>query len=641
MRSKAFTIVWLLLALSCGALAFVQLTRNDLSSIFGNPPVAESERLLKFEPVAVRGIQIEANGEKHNYSEKQGQWILQTDSAPDRADYRALEALLACMANLSVLESFPATSENRARMGLSQPRARIQLGISGEERVTSFTLGKKGAWHLQVPSPDKRTPPRDYPSIYIQPENSEFIYLCSSPYLEDMFANGFGNHRDLRPFFFPPELLAEVTISKPNGDLVLSRPAPTAAWGIEKPFELEANPKATSRLVGGLYQLAALEASHKPAPPAQDPEMSLSLRFFALDGSIQEQAITLALSEPATGGDEIYLGRLDDWRKDIAFTIPRQTTDSLPGVEELPLTLDELRGTRLSGLNLKRLESLTISSPSLEGQLQIFIEKSPISGEWRARRRYQGETIAANEGTFFTVKKALSEEEAIATASESASNLGLYGLAHPAKTVTLELFDGTTEVLHFGFETGKDGTPRYYFRRNDSRIVMEITSETFFEIAARPYLWRGARAWNFDIFDLSILRLDRPGGDPLVLQYSDLSQTWSARQGERDVTALLNENRANRYLETLSNLKVTQWLATDHQASQDALAAPLVTITAFFKRPDDPEAPIRSQVLELAGSSTPGENRFYFGRVKGDAHPFILDLATVGKLAVPLLEKEE
>jgi hypothetical protein len=368
--------------------------------------------------------------------------------------------------------------------------------------------------------------------------------------------------------------------------------------------------------------------------------MTLALRFFALDGSVPEQAITLALSEPANGGDEVYLGRLDDWRKDIAFTIPRQGTDTKPGVDDLPLSLDKLRGTRLSGLNLTRLRSFTVTGPGLEGPLRAFIEKSPISGEGRTRRQYQGETTPGNEATFFTVKKAFSEEEAIATASESASDLARYGLAHPAKTVTLELFDGTNETIHFGFHTGPDSTPRYYFRRNDSRIVMEIASETFFKIAARPYLWRGGRAWNFDIFDLSILRLERPGGEPLVLQYSDLSQTWSARQGERDVTALLNENRANRYLETLSGLSVTQWLASDHQASREALADPVVTITAFFKKPDDPEAPVRSQVLELAGSATQGESRFYFGRVKGNPHPFILDLATVTKLAVPLLEKE-
>lgn len=640
MRSKAFSIFLLILAFTCGGLAFVQITRNDLTSIFGQKALPQGSRVLMVDPNQVRAVTITSGGKTRRYEEAQGQWIFRNQSEPDRADYQALEALLACLSNLTVLESFPATDENLKRMGLASPIASIALRVLDEPEEVSLGLGKKGAWHLQVPGANEQSPPVDYPSLYFRAKDDDFIYLCSSPYIEDMLANGFGSHRDLRPFFFPPELLAEVTISKPNGDLTLSRNSPFGAWAIEKPFQLEANPKGVGRLIGGLYQLTAREARNKPAPAAQDPEIKLSLRFFGRDGTRQKDAVTLALSPPATNQEDIYYGRLDDWRKDIEFTFSKTGTDTLPGLQDLPMTLDELRSTHLSGLDLTKLKSMTITGTDLKGPLEIFIEKSPISGEWRAQRSYLGEKSEANEGTFFTVKKAFTEEEAIATAADSAEDLSLYGLDYPAKSVTLTLFDGSSETVHFGLKTDPEGIPHYYFRRDGSRLVMEINSEAFFKIAARPYLWRGAKVWNFDVFDLSLLQIERPGEDPLVLSYSDLSQTWSAQQGTRDVTALLNENRANRYLETLETLQVTQWLDRDHSSSQVALSSPVFSVTAVFKKPDDPDAPIITKVLELAGASTSGENRFYFGRVKGQPHTFIIDLAAVNKLATPLLEEE-
>lgn len=640
MRSKAFSALLLLLALTCGGLAFVQLTRNDLTSIFGQRALANGSPVLALDPREVRAITIESKGKSRRYEKAQGQWIFRSQSEPDRASYQALEALLACVSNLTILESFPANEENRKRMGLAQPTAKVSLRVLNQQKEVSFSLGKKAAWHLQVPGDDEQSPPIDYPSLYLQRQDEDFIYLCSSPYLEDMLANGFGSQRDLRPFFFPPELLAEVTISKPTGDLVLSRKSPLDSWAIEKPFELEANAKAVARLVGGLYKLTASEARNKPAPPPQDPDLKLALRFFSADGSRQDKAVTLALSPPASGDDAFYYGRLDDWRKDIEFILPKSGPEDLAGVLDMPLSLDELRGTNLSGLNLAQLESLTITSPELRGPLRVYVEKSPISGEWRAQRSYNGEVSDANENTFFNVKKAFVDEEALAIASDSAEDLSLYGLAVPQKSVELKLFNGSSETIHFGLKTDATGTPRYYFRRNDSRLVMEITSEVFFKVASRPYLWRGARAWEFDIFDLSLLRIERPGSEPLTLSYSDLSQTWSAQRGSRDVTALLNENRANRYLETLETLQVTQWLDKDHQSSQNALENPVFSITAIFKKPDDQEAPVITKVLELAGASPSGENRFYFGRVSGQPYPFILDLVAVNKLATTLMEEE-
>lgn len=649
MRSKLFTFLLTVLAFSCGALAFIRLTQNDLSSVFGEPALPVGQALFQFHPSQVRAVVIDHQGKTQSYQERQGQWIyLSKDNPEDRADYRVLEALLACSADLRITDSFPATEKNLQQMGLSPARANIQFKDPKGKEVASFSFGKKAAWHLHIPPPDPESAAQDWPALYVRPAKSDFIYLCSSAFLDDILANGFEPQRDLRPFFFPPELLAEITIAQPGGDIVLARDDPRSAWRITKPFRLDANPEAAAALVNGLYKLTAKTASNRPAPLPEDPALALSLRFFSRTG-IHEQAVTLQLDEPASDDDAtVYIGRLNDWRQNIEFTIPRFATAGYVAIDSLPLSIDTLRGTTLSGLDLSRLQRLTLTGPELDGALEVFIEKSPVTDEWRAQRSYQGQTTAANEVTFFKVKKALSEEKAIATVSEAAEDLAIYGLEHPILSLKTQLFpdpravntESPEETVHFGFRVDPEGLPHYYFRRGDSRIVMEIASESFFKIASQPFLWRDSSAWDFDIIDLNFLRIEKPNSEPLTLEYSDLSQSWSARQGNKDATGLLNENRANRYIENLEKLAVTRWLGPDHLSSQRALQDPIFQLTAIFKRPDDAEAAITTKTLKLAGASQTGSNQFYFGQVEGDPQTFILDLSAVRKLATPLLESE-
>ena len=692
MRSKIFSITLAVLALTTGAMAFLHLTQKSLSAVFGEPARPAGELLFNFEPSEVRKIAIDSQGRPQRYQERQGQWILQSATGEDRADYRVLEALLAFSADLTILESLPANEENLKAAGLSPARAHIHLKDAAGKSTADFSIGKKGAWYRHTPAPDPYSKAQNWPSIYLLPRDSKDLYLCSSPYLEDILLNGFGVQRDLRPFFFPPELLAEVSIERPNGTLVIARETPAASWRIKKPFMLDADPIAAAELIGGLYNLTALKATNKPAPPNDESALQLSLRFFGMNGIVKETATTLSLSEPQKNKTDLYLGRLDDGRKNIEFQIPRNSlsafkAESLPsfdadrdgqldpdetqaallarfdknsdqaldeaeeaaikkatarvvGLDELPLTIERLRGASLSGLNLRQLKRIRIQSPELQGPLDIEIDKSPISGEWRVQRTYAGKTNPANERTLFAVKKILTEEKALATVSDAVEDLAPYGLQSPVLTLTLELFDGTRETIFFGEKINAEGVPQFFFRRNDSRTVMELDAAVFYRIAARPYLWRDGHVWTFNIVDLNLLLIERGDNPPLTLDYSDLAQSWSARQGNTDVTALLNENRANRYLEVLESLSADRWLGPDSPPARQALQDPVFKLTALFQRPDDENSPLETKTLRLAGAGRRGSSPFYYGQVEGDPQYFILELETVAKLAEKLLEEE-
>lgn len=693
MRSKIASVSLIVLALASGAMALLHFTQKNLSVLFGEPALPAGQRLFEFEPSSIQGIVLESKSGPDLYEEQRGQWmLLKAGTEPDRADYRVLEALLAFSSDLTILDSFPANDSNRKAMGLSPAEALVSFKDKKRNEVSAFSIGKKGAWHRHIPAPDAYSEAQNWPSVYIQPADSSYIYLCSSPYLEDILHNGFETQRDLRPFFFPPEILAEVSITRPNGTLVLARSNPVAPWRIEKPFQVDADPDEAARLVGGLYKLNALEAKNKPAPPNEESSLQVALRFFTIDGSVHEVPVTLSLTESHNEKGKNYVGRLDDDRKNVEFLIPRhsldpyfrenslridsnnddqvsdkerktaalarfdkdedgnldeteraelqQATAGYIGIDELPLDIEQLRGASLSGIDLRQLKKMRLRTPELGGPLDISIRRSPISDEWQVEKTYQGETSRANEFTFFDVKKVLTEEKALATVSDSVQDLSQYGLDAPSLALSLELFDGTQETLFFGQVVSKTETPRFYLRRNDSRTVMEIDSDHYYKIAARPYLWRSANIWNFNIIDLSLLLIQRPEAEELALSYSDLAQTWSARLGQEDVTALLNENRANRYLENLEGLIVERWLGPDHEPARRALQNPIFTLTAFFQQPDDENASLESKTLHLAGASRSGRSPFYYGQVDGDPHYFILDLATVGKLAETLLEEE-
>ena len=692
MRTKIWSISLIVFAFLIGALAFLHFTQKNLSSIFGEPARPDGEILFTLEPATIRGIALSSRERVEHYEERQGQWLLKTKTTPDRADYRVLEAMLAFSANLTILESFPATEKNKKAMGLSPAKAQLNLKSAKGKSVANFSIGKKGAWHLHIPAPDAYSKAQNLPSVYLLPAKSDYIYLCSSPFLEDVLNNGFGTQRDLRPFFFPPELLAEINITQPNGTLVLARKSLFDPWSIEKPFKLDADIDAASRLASGLYKLTALEATNKPAPPSEESSLQIALRFFLPTGQLHEVPITLSLTEANKENAPHYIGRLDDWRKSIEFILPRSSLDllyknaaGLPdvdgdgklsslerkaglitrfdrdgdgvlneaevatsetftnrfvGIEDLPLSIESLRGASLSGLDLKQLKKVSIANSELVGPLDIEVSRSPISDEWQVKRTYRGLTTIANEFTFFTLKKALTEGKAIATVSDSVQDLTEHGLDTPVLSLALELFDGTKEILRFGESISEQGVPRFFLRRNDSTTVMEIDSAQFYQIGTRPYLWRDANVWNFNIIDLNILQIAQPDREALTLNYSDLAQTWSARQGSKEVTALLNENRANRYIENLEKLSVDRWLGPEHGPAERALETPHLTITALFKRPDEENSPIESKVLSLAAASRGIQNLFYYGKLEGDPHYFILDLEAGDRLAESLLEEE-
>ena len=92
----------------------------------------------------------------------------------------------------------------------------------------------------------------------------------------------------------------------------------------------------------------------------------------------------------------------------------------------------------------------------------------------------------------------------------------------------------------------------------------------------------------------------------------------------------------------LEGLKVNRWLSPDDESAAKALLNPTLTFKVIEKTTNDTGdfTGLVSREITLAPGSAGANPAFYYGRLKSDAHPFLLDRDTYGKLATDLFEKE-
>ncbi len=109
------------------------------------------------------------------------------------------------------------------------------------------------------------------------------------------------------------------------------------------------------------------------------------------------------------------------------------------------------------------------------------------------------------------------------------------------------------------------------------------------------------------------------------------------------MTPWLNPSRASYMLDALEGLKATRWLPPDDTSALEALAQPSLTIKYVEHATDDfgdRTGELITREVVLAPGSGATNPAFYYGRMKSDMSPFLMDRDTYGKLATELLEKQ-
>ena len=217
-----------------------------------------------------------------------------------------------------------------------------------------------------------------------------------------------------------------------------------------------------------------------------------------------------------------------------------------------------------------------------------------------------------------------------------ATGLELLGLDRP-KVITLN-----DVTLHLG----KVSTQHFFANRLDEEgkhtpHVVEIGAETIGEMPLEAYQWRGERLWNINRFEINGLSIKKKGKPTLNLSYNFYASEWSATRSNKDVTALLNTNKAEKLIKKLTDIEVKKWIGPVVEDAASRLVEPDLKIAVLVEEIDDDGKPVGTvqRELEISKIIEGQTNRLLFGKTDTNPSYFLIDVETVQRLSAELLEE--
>jgi hypothetical protein len=632
MRSFAFTLLLVFLAVVLGGLSFWRISKGNLDSVFGAPPVAVGDPLYtNFKPDDVHRIILSGNGVEAEFEHTGHGWQV-IRPWNDRMDIRAANAIVGFTLGTKVADVVPERKIDSQQAGLQDGLIGVRLESKDGRRLAKYILGRRTPWIAKDTAAGD-----DVPTVYVRQNDigrKNYIYACTGD-IHPLFKNGFAYLRDHQPLFFNPLSVRKVRIKGPEGELVLAKDAPDAPWHIIKPLSLSTDRDAVKRLLEGLFQLRALKVSDvssvtRPANGETTGNRQIAIQTFGTD-----QETVLDIQPPATADARTALATVSD-RPTAVFELPLKPEADLLSLAQLPLTVNELRDTTLTHLRVAQLQSIRITSANHEPVIVGHPSKDPKS-PWMLFTA-DGKSQPASEKAVFDILKAVTEDKVAGFVTDAATDLTPWGLDRPIITLTFLGFDNA--VIELLIARGKDGT--IYASRRGSLSVVKLDETTLSKIATLPYQWRQPRLWSLnrvDLLGIERVSINRP---PVLLRYSFLDESWKAESAGKDVTAQINPDRANYLLTALENLQVTRWLGTDDSEAAARLVSPPLVISVLCKHVNDNGgiADVARGELRIAPVSDSPDNRFYYGRLTSEPNYFLIDRPTALKLTVDLSSEE-
>ncbi len=271
-----------------------------------------------------------------------------------------------------------------------------------------------------------------------------------------------------------------------------------------------------------------------------------------------------------------------------------------------------------------------------------FVVGEKLRPQYFARRAGNGRPLQISEEAYESGLKGQKHRELEIVASPGnnlttkATGLELLGLDKPkvvqVDDVTIHL--GKVNARHF-FANRLDE------KGNHTPHVVEIGAEKIGQMPLEAYQWRGERLWNINRFEISGLSIKKKGQPALDLSYNFYASEWAATRSSKDVTALLNINKAEKLLKKLTDVEVKKWIGPMVEDAASRLIEPDLSIAVLVEEIDDTGKPIGTvrRDLKIAEIVEGQANRLLFGKTDTNPSYFLIDLATVQRLSVELLEE--
>ncbi len=683
-------ILLILLTLVCIAAAVLLTIDGNLSRVLGRSSFTPGERLFPYTREQINEVswmRINCVGEIAEVSRKpNGVWWC-TRPWDDRMDPRAAAAILQFTASTSIVDSLPIRkidSTSIKEFGVKTAPVTLTLkkrnaNGGGDSTIARYTLGSKAPW-LVDDIENKVTNDTTYMQTDFYGRNTDI--LVGTGNIMPLFKAGIRQLRDHRPLLIHPSMPAVMEINNKGKRILLQRDTPTAPWQITYPLHLQTDAEVMNVLLGSLQKLTAIrvyDPEESGVPDMNDEQLtSITIKNFTatnVDGKTilgtEDKGVTLRIYPPSdtTNPKEHLKATVSDRRAVFelaqlpeAYGEKDNKDEVLPGVRNLPLELNQLRSKQLTDIGDYKITGLSIRKGLQDfpiiARFAAGDETGATKGTWLYTAdgsRYQ----PVNPDHLVSLLKTVKQGKVAGFVTDNPTDLAIYGLDNPLITLTMSLLPKPNEaprspVIVF-FARGADDS--WYAQQAGSPTVVMLDNEYMKGFLAGSLAWKRRNLFNFSRFDLKEMHLERVGfGGPLILKYDKLDDSWTATKDGKDETLNINPNRANRYLNALESLETVAWLPIEDVNAHRALATPVFRLTLVLQeykssapdelKPDSTgltfaptEETIEKRItLEIAPAGEAGYSRFYYGKISGTPHYFILNMDSVRLLGASLAE---
>lgn len=632
MRSIAFTLLLAFVCVVTVGLAAFRLRDGNLTPLLGVPVTQVGQSLYDFPISEIHAIEISTNTGAASVERTASGWRL---ASPwnDRVDPRVVQTLIDFTLQSRVESAIPSREVESSSLGYEDARIHVRIADRNNEPLAKYVIGQRTAWV----GTDAETK-AGIPTVFVEPRDrsrKDYIYAVTDPDgIHHALGEGLARVRDHHPFLFlHPNFIQTVRLKNRSGELLLQRSLPEDAWQIAKPLHLKADRAALIRLLQGLYDLEGLRVFDRSEVtlPAIDATGSdeIAIRLFG-----QESETTLTLYPAASAAAATVFATVSD-RPNAVFELPRQPlvqaeSRTLPGVESLPLTVNELRDPTLTSIDVRQLQAIRISPAASEDLL--IARDAP---DERFRVEIEGKSFEPNETALFSLLKTVTESRVESFVSDTVTSLKPHGLDSPFLTLRFLAFD--QQVIQIDFGEAPDGSVRAM--RSGTTTVVTVPPSLLNLIPVNPWEWRDTRLWSLSAPDVVGIRRVSGSEPPLDLGYEFVTERWSAIAGGEDRSVELDPERANHLLDHLLNLRVRNWLRRDHAVAAEALARPTLVFTVLAKSYDESGslAGVARRDLTIAAVPT-GNTVLCYGSITGEPNPFLLSPEDVSFLEQDLFD---
>lgn len=571
------------------------------------------------------------------HKDERGVWWIEKPFR-DRMSAGAAEAILTFTAKTRLVDTLPlnnTTRESLREFGVETTPHTITLKAPAHEggrrsTVARFTLGSVSPWMA-----DAGNGKDIIPTVYLRTDfygRDKRIHVVTCNILP-VFKEGLESLRDPHPLLFDPDSVLGINIHREgHKDISLQRISAEADWTITAPVLAAADRDKTDGVLLDLLRLRAKRVlSPADAKLPEQPEMRLQLR-----GTWGEQPMQIDLypefvaeSDKRTyryakvpDRDSVFLLQArEDVQRGGSYATLLNGVLELPVLPEkaigqiksgnrpaytrnLELTADDLRSLQFSDLAANDVARVSIRS--MRSADSIRLVKIPgnteggVNDEWMYAEGSRPFLPAENNAVVSLLRgmKDIPVDAVAADAKpgeDTAAMAAAYGLDTPTYVLSVLPNPCNVRAIIFGCDLPlvKDREARTFLisRHADPAtgkgawFGMELGGSSVYRlntkftrlVSLRAAKWKSRNITKIPIAAVRRLTLGYKQA-PLVMDYDHIGEAWTGKLGDKDVTPNINIHRAEYYLRSLQQLKVSQWLDSTDEDALKALEKPVFSV---------------------------------------------------------------